>query len=255
MTKNALIITRRIYSALMCIFLVTAGVCLITGCVSIYYSGDDPFTHASVAEVFSQISLPVYICLALAVIGFALELLLPSDVSTASQKNYKFAIGRLEKKRDIGTDEALALGISRERKKRRLHALILAVLFACSVGFVAVYMLDTDNFIKSDVLKNAVILTSALAVPFAYGAFTVAANEKSFKREIDIIKSAPLRENSENISDDVKNACSLSVSAERLRNALLLLAVVLVVLGLCMGGTEDVFAKAAKICTECIGLG
>ena len=31
--------------------------------------------------------------------------------------------------------------------------------------------------------------------------------------------------------------------------------VVLVVVGILNGGMQDVFAKAVKICTECIGLG
>ena len=40
-----------------------------------------------------------------------------------------------------------------------------------------------------------------------------------------------------------------------LRTAVLALALVLIVLGILNGGLEDVLAKGAAICTECIGLG
>ncbi|MBQ2901252.1 MAG: thioredoxin [Agathobacter sp.] len=39
------------------------------------------------------------------------------------------------------------------------------------------------------------------------------------------------------------------------RNAILVVAIILVVYGFLNGGTIDVLAKAINICTECIGLG
>ena len=40
-----------------------------------------------------------------------------------------------------------------------------------------------------------------------------------------------------------------------LRLAVLIIAVVMIILGLRNGGLDDVFAKGASICTECVGLG
>ena len=39
------------------------------------------------------------------------------------------------------------------------------------------------------------------------------------------------------------------------RSALLVLAFVFIIIGIVNGGMDDVFQKAVKICTECIGLG
>ena len=39
------------------------------------------------------------------------------------------------------------------------------------------------------------------------------------------------------------------------RYGILAIAVVVLVAGFCFGGTADVLAKAAAICTECVGLG
>ena len=40
-----------------------------------------------------------------------------------------------------------------------------------------------------------------------------------------------------------------------LRTAVLVIALVLIVIGIISGGLEDVLAKGAAICTECVGLG
>ena len=52
---------------------------------------------------------------------------------------------------------------------------------------------------------------------------------------------------------------SISQRADRktnvLRAAVLVLAVILTVIGILNGGLEDVLAKGAAICTECVGLG
>ena len=40
-----------------------------------------------------------------------------------------------------------------------------------------------------------------------------------------------------------------------LRTAVLVIALILIVIGILNGGLEDVLAKGAAICTECVGLG
>ena len=40
-----------------------------------------------------------------------------------------------------------------------------------------------------------------------------------------------------------------------LRTAVLVIALILIILGILNGGLEDVLAKGAAICTECVGLG
>ena len=53
--------------------------------------------------------------------------------------------------------------------------------------------------------------------------------------------------------------CAVHQTAARgtlyLRAAIIALAVAMIVLGILNGGLDDVFAKGAAICTECIGLG
>ncbi len=48
---------------------------------------------------------------------------------------------------------------------------------------------------------------------------------------------------------------NLAPGGKKLQRALLLAALVLLVLGVFNGSAGDVFGKAVKICTECVGLG
>ena len=50
--------------ALSCV-IVLAGICLMVACISIYRSGDEPFSREAVAAAFAPISIPVYLCLAM----------------------------------------------------------------------------------------------------------------------------------------------------------------------------------------------
>ena len=45
------------------------------------------------------------------------------------------------------------------------------------------------------------------------------------------------------------------MKTDRLRIAMIVIAVILIVIGILQGDPLDVFIKASKICAECIGIG
>lgn len=55
---------RRIYKILLSISIITAGICLIVGCASIYFSGNG-YSREFVRNVFSKINIPIYLSLAI----------------------------------------------------------------------------------------------------------------------------------------------------------------------------------------------
>ena len=59
------------------------------------------------------------------------------------------------------------------------------------------------------------------------------------------------------LKESVKKAVPAAASRRTviLRLVILIAAVVLIVLGVLNGGLDDMFAKGASICTECVGLG
>jgi hypothetical protein len=70
---------RLIYGLVLSALLVCTGVCLIVACLSIYQSGDAPFTRESIGAWFSKIAIPVWATVAAIVGGGVLALVFPSD--------------------------------------------------------------------------------------------------------------------------------------------------------------------------------
>ncbi len=64
--------------------IVVSGACLMFSCYRLYQA--DQFSREAVAAAFSQICIPVYICLALVVMGFLAECFLPQPPKKAPRK-------------------------------------------------------------------------------------------------------------------------------------------------------------------------
>lgn len=256
MTNNKDILARRIYNILHIISIIVAGICLMAGCLSIYSFGDGAYSRQIVVETFSKISLPVYLCLILTVIGFVWDFIAPVDEKEVSFKPYSHLLNRITVKRDLSNcDEVLLNAIYKERKSRKLHTAIRTIII-CIAGTVFLgYALNSNNYltdINASVIKAMWVLIPCLIIPFVYSVFTAYHNEKSLKNEIELMKKAPAKENTEENEDNISKSEKV---VNVVRFALLFVGVSFLLYGYFAGGTADVLTKAINICTECIGLG
>ena len=265
MTKETKIRVLRIYSILLGIVIVIAGICLMAGCLSIYNSGDQPYSREIVAETFSHIAIPVYLCLGMTILGFILEIILPSEqVKPQVEKPYAFILNRLHSNRDLSQgDAAIQNEIAALQKNRKLHVLIRTiVLIVASIVFLT-YALNFSHFHASEIngsmIKAMCVLVPCLFVSFAYALFVSIHNDKSIQKEIELMKQIPASSNKEGVSED-SDSCDIATASESkklriTRCVILAIGVFFLVYGYMTGGIADVLAKAINICTECIGLG
>ena len=244
----------RIYGILLSCVIVLAGICLMIACVGIYLSGDAPFSRESVADAFSPIAIPGYLCLILVVAGFVLKLIFPSNtVNPAALKQPSATLKRLRARADLnGCSVELKESIQTQQQRRRtLYRICAATLCICSLVFL-VYALDSRHFHSSEINNSMVsamiVLLPCLAVSFAVCVYTVAAHNKSMLQEIELLKQCPK-------TAHAQEEPSKTVSPKFVRYALLAAALAWAIFGFCSGGTADVLTKAVNICTECIGLG
>ena len=244
----------RIYGILLSCVIVLAGICLMIACVGIYLSGDAPFSRESVANAFSPIAIPVYLCLILVVVGFVLKLIFPSNtVKPAALKQPSATLKRLRARANLnGCSVELKESIQAQQQRRRtLYRICAATLCICSLVFL-VYALDSRHFHSSEINNSMVsamiVLLPCLVVSFAICIYTVTARSKSIQQEIDLLKQCPK-------AAQTQDQPVRSVSMKSCRYVLLIAAIVLAVFGFLSGGTADVLTKAVNICTECIGLG
>jgi len=248
---------RLAFGIVLSVALVVVGVCLMTACLGIYLTGGDQiFTPQRVADAFSVIAVPVYLCLALVLIGFVLDLFLPLKKNKLkAEKNPAVTLERLLSKRDVEScDPALKAQILTLRKRRSLAKIItLAVLAVCSIAFLC-YGANPANFHSSEInasmTKAVIILLVCMAVPFAFALVSAYRAKKSLEKEIELVKEIPVGESVLPASQPSRP--NLLVIA---RWVFVAVAVAVLVYGFCTGGTADVLTKAKNICTECVGLG
>lgn len=255
MTNNKTIFARRIYHILHSISIVIAGICLMAGCLSIYSSDDHPYSRQIVAETFSKIAFPIYLCIALTIIGLILEFLSPSKAEKEKKYiPYKHILNRLIVKKDLSDcDEQLLNAVYKERKTRKINVVINTIIICIAGAVFLSYALNSNNYqanINASVIKAMQVLIPCLILPFAYSVFAAYYNEKSLKKEIELMKKAPAKENSEETK--VTNS---EKAVTIVRFTLLFIGIGIVCYGYFAGGTVDVLTKAINICTECIGLG
>lgn len=234
-----------------------AGLCLITACISIYLSGEQPFSRESVAAAFSAIAVPVWLCVGLVVIGFFLDLFFPKEKEKpAAVIRHSLVLKRLQAKADLSScEESQRQAVLILRKQRRIHHIICAALLAVGSIVFLCYALQAGSFhpsqINDSMIKAMGVLLPCMAVPFAWAVFTQIRARRSIQQEIALLKQLPTLP-AEQRSTPAKRSVHIHLI---LRSLLLCAGAAILLYGLFTGGTADVLTKAINICTECVGLG
>jgi uncharacterized membrane protein YozB (DUF420 family) len=255
MTKPSPAVIRRIYAAILSISIILAAVCLMAACLSLYDSGNGAFSREAVAAAFSPISVPVYACLFLILLGFLVHRLFPGDDKrNTAEKSNRLTLQRLHRKTDLSAcDEDLRRSVYLEQIRRKKHLAVAISLISAVFLVFLLYVLTGDRFLLPDItssMKQAMlVLLPGLAVAFGYSIFAHYQIEKSMTREIELMKQAAKEAPAKASPSPAPSHINL------LRTVLLLAAIILLVVGYFTGGTGDVLTKAINICTECVGLG
>ena len=254
MTQETVVLIKRIFGVLLSVSIIISGICLAVGCFSIYDSGEHAYSRLSVADTFSRIAVPVYICIALTVIGFILDAILPKCSKKAGngipERNL---LKSLSSRKDISCgSKDITSAVLKERSKRRTVGLTTAaIIFTLSAVFL-VYALNKNNFsedINGSVIKALRVLFPCVAVSFAFSVFASYYCSRSMKREIGLLKQ--LSNNAAKDGNKRKKSNAVLIA----KISVLSVGLISAVIGCIAGGTSDVLTKAVNICTECIGLG
>ena len=249
----------RIYSILLSASLIVTGICFIAACLYIYYSGgDETYSREIVADTFSYIAIPVYVSIALSLLGFIFEFSFLKQVPKAKiTKSYENTLNLMLKKKDISTcDESLFSSIIKEEKTRRMHVIIRSVLLFCGGLIFMLYALNQNNWpiaanINSAMIRAMWVLIPCIGIPFAYAVYTVFCNSKSLQKEIELVKQIPGSKKTGNTQADAPSEKKCNIFTY----VFLIISIGILTYGIITGGTLDVLTKAVNICTECIGLG
>ena len=255
MTQNTKLWVRRIYFALVTAALIAVAVLLMVQCVAIYRLGDSPFTRERIARYFAPIAVPVYACIGLVAVGFALSPLLPAAPDSKPDRD-KVTLRRLQAKTNLSACPAeLTRAVCKGRRARNLHHYITLSLLAIGTAVFLWYALDVEKFSLSDATGSMVnamkVLLPCVGVPALYGIFTAYFCRHSIKQEIALLRTAPREAQNPAAKAEKKS----DVWTLCLQGVILAAGIGLTVYGLLYNGAVDVLWKAVNICQECIGLG
>ncbi len=267
MTQDTINRIHKIYGIILSVVAAVAGILFIVSAWNIYQTGlandVQPYTYATIGAAFSKIVIPVYACLVLVIGGIALDIALPrSKKKLAAEKNLPLILSRLQAKTDLDKcEEGLRASVEKQQKSRKLHATILTVLLVICGALFLSYACNPNNWAGIDqptqftpcMVRAVFALLICMALPFVYSIFAVFYSRHSMNKEIELMRQASAACPFKGERPAPKQ---MSIQTENIvRYGVLLFAVAIMVFGLCTGGTADVLAKAAAICTECVGLG
>ncbi len=251
------------YNIALSAVIVITGARFIVACRGIYTAGKEAggqiYSRAAVAEAFAPMALCTYLCLALVIGGFILHFVLPVQAKkNVPEKNRRLILQRLQSKTDLNQcDPELQRRITRQQNLRLLHMIISAVLFVIASAAFLAYVCRPDIWpsiseVTATMAESAFALLISMAIPTGYSIFTAYFCRSSLDKEIELMRTAAKQAPRESIPvTSAKNPQILLA----VRYFILGLAVAFVIAGYSMGGVADVIGKAAKICTECVGLG
>lgn len=144
-------------------------------------------------------------------------------------------------------------------RQKKLLAGGWAVFALCMVP-VLLYLANGEHFPNRDLEPVFLALVGHVLPWIALGLAALMVStvlqEKSMRREIEAAKAQIALEKSADVQPvPERKAEKVCVNMRTLRAVLIALAVVLIAAGVFNGSARDVFGKAVKICTECVGLG
>lgn len=252
MTQERIRKIHLIYGIATAALVTILSIALIVSCVSIYQSGDRPFSREIIAQALRAMAVPGWICLIMVLGGVILQTVLPL-------KHGKVKPIRLDqdllRRYHVNFDQlpAEAQAQTQQLGKRRLKykaGLYIAAAFA--FVFPVIYFADVSHFGVTDITADVINAIWVLLIPLA---FVFLAVLWRLHLDFDCINAQIELYKANGIQPGKTEHKEKKVDVTVVRCVIAAVAVIFIILGIVNEGYVDVLGKAIKICTECIGLG
>ena len=251
---------RTVWSWLTAGLTVATGICLMVGCVTIYRSGERPFSPESIAAQFGNIAWLVWLTVAAIIVGIALHLLFPDEKGRVKAiREEKDILDGLKTKAGTVTDGVLSEQLVKAQRGARTARVLFCSVLGVASSQLFLFFFEPFRFsiehLNRDILQFAALFGISCGIVLITMIICVYLTRKSLKQQIHLYKAAIAEGKCDGISPApaAKNRITLPLCV--VRCVIAVAAVVLIVLGVMNEGILDVLGKAIAICTECIGLG
>lgn len=261
---------RLIYAWAFAAFTVVVGALFIWQTLDIYIGGlaagqTSPFSREIVVgRINGVLAVPFWIWVAAIAVGFVLWEAFPVKEKIAPITDPRYVLKRLEKKLPAEAGEGLESTLAYVRGQQKLLKIIYGLLLSM-VGvyliYVITYMSVPSNFPNvdktADMLNMAKFLLPVALIIFIGALLYVTAYKISAKKQLPYVKklTAGVKAPSAVKQNKLMRIVTHKYFKLGVRIAVACLGVAFVIAGCFNGSIREVFNKAIRICTECIGLG
>ena len=260
--KGADVNKNKVYLIVQSVLCVVVCVMLAAAAVMIYRAGlaqkaADPLSWIYTREKVAAALVPVMPVLILGIIVTVVGLIMKITDANADKpaKDTEWQRDTIAKRVATPSSEMKA----ERSRQRKLNYGGWAAFALCMVP-ILIYITNGNHFPNGD-LEPVFLALIAHTLPWTLiglGILMISTvlQEKSMEREILAAKEQIKLEKAGGVKPETDGGKRQTVDRARLlRIALLAVAVMMIVAGTFNGSARDVFGKAVKICTECIGLG
>ena len=255
------------YGIFMSALTAVVAILFISQAADIYYSGHE-FTRELVAERCAAIAAPFWIWIAAIIIGGAVLSIYPLEKKKLKRlPDARGDVNRLTRLTAADKSEdseffELANQVHSENKRTRIIWYACLLICAVCAGIILGFAFNFEAY-PSDP-NEAVLRLVAVVMPCCAAAFIICCGVTIYdavsarkilpkaKRMLALGGRAPKENSNQNTAQRVLSSPITLLVA---RVVVFALAVAFIIWGVLNGSMYDVFAKAIKICTECIGLG
>ncbi len=260
--KGADVNKNKVYLIVQSVLCVVVCVMLAAAAVMIYRAGlaqkaADPLSWIYTREKVAAALVPVMPVLILGIVLTVVGLIMKITDANADKpaKDTEWQRDTIAKRVATPSSEMKA----ERSRQRKLNYGGWAAFALCMVP-ILIYITNGNHFPNGD-LEPVFLALIAHTIPWTLiglGILMISTvlQEKSMEREILAAREQIKLEKAGGVKPETDGGKRQTADRVRLlRIALLIVAVMMIVAGTFNGSARDVFGKAVKICTECIGLG
>ena len=252
----------------MGVYTVVLGALFLWQILDVYLGGkaaglQSPYSYELVGERAGVLAAPFWIWVALIIVGFVLWEIFPVKEKRKVISDPVYILNRLKKRVPAEVSGDLKEAFDFVKKEEKILWAVRAVCLSAGAAFLiysVVYLATPANFPNAD--KTGEMLNLALHIlTFAAAVFALscgAAYYEAFsaKKQLPYVKKLTA-----GIKVNTYKESKLSAFLNNkyfilgVRIAVLCVGVAFIIAGALNGSVSEVFNKAIRICTECIGLG
>jgi len=260
--KGADVNKNKVYLIVQSVLCVVVCAMLAAAAIMIYRAGlvqkaADPLSWIYTREKVAAALVPVMPVLILGIILTVVGLIMKITDANADKPAKD-----VELQRDLTISRVAAPSSEMKAERSRQRKLNYGgwAAFALCMVPILIYITNGNHFPNGD-LEPVFLALIAHTIPWTLSGLGIlmistVLQEKSMEREILAAKEQIKLEKAGGVKPETDGGKRQTADRARfLRIALLIVAVMMIVAGTFNGSARDVFGKAVKICTECIGLG